>query len=176
VRYVFTGLVILASVLAAQQYRCDWSVVGVGGGEMSSSAYRCGATAGQTAAGSISASNYRALIGFWLPEGQVGIQEASQWPNGQGLVTRLYAPEPNPSRAAASIRYSLAAPAHASVSIHDLAGRQVRVLVNSQQKPGRYSVRWDGRDARGRSLANGIYFARFVAGDYSAAEKLVLQR
>jgi hypothetical protein len=48
--------------------------------------------------------------------------------------------------------------------------------VNSQQKPGRYSVTWNGRDHLGRSLANGVYFCRFSAGNYRATEKLVLQK
>jgi hypothetical protein len=137
VRYVFTGLLILASVLAAQQYRCDWSVNGIGGGDMTSSAYRCGATAGQTAAGFITASNYWALIGYWLPEGQVGIREAAQWSSGQALVTRLYAPQPNPFRGALTVRYSLAAEGPVALLVHDLTGRAVRTLACGVMRPGR---------------------------------------
>jgi len=44
--------ILCGSVCLAQNYRCDWSVVGIAGGVMSSSTYKCGATAGQTAAGS----------------------------------------------------------------------------------------------------------------------------
>ena len=73
----------------AQNYRCDWSVVGIGGGDMAGSAYKCGATAGQTAAGFMTASNYWALIGYWLPEGQVGIKEAAQWSSGLVRETKL---------------------------------------------------------------------------------------
>ena len=167
--------ILCGSICLAQNYRCDWSVVGIGGGEMSSGAYKCVATAGQTAAGFMTSPDYGALIGYWLPEGQEGVQEP-QGPSQSPLVTRLYAPQPNPSRAAASVRYSLGAEAYASLSIHDLAGRQIRVLVNSQQKPGRYNVTWNGRDQVGRSLANGVYFCRFSAGDYRATEKVVLQR
>src|SRR5512136_1912051 len=101
----FLSLLCLSAGFA--QYRCDWSVVGIGGGEMSSSAYKCGATAGQTAAGFITGSDFRALVGFWLPEGQVGIQEADEWSGGQVLKTRLYAPQPNPTRQQATIRYAL---------------------------------------------------------------------
>jgi hypothetical protein len=175
-RFFIAFILTFVSLATAQPYRCDWNVVGVGGGEMSSSAYKCGATAGQTAAGFITGSNYWALIGFWQQEGQVGIDEETKFSSGQVVETRLYAPAPNPSRAAAAIRYSLAVPAHVSLSIHDLAGRQVRALVNAQQEPGRYSVRWDGRDDRGQSLANGIYFSRLTSGDYTGTEKLVLQR
>jgi hypothetical protein len=174
VRAFFACCLVGASVSVAQNYRCDWSVVGSGGGEMNGN-YRCGSTVGQTAAGQITSSNYRALIGFWQPEGQTGVREA-QWSSGQVLKTRLYQPQPNPARTHVAICYSLRAAAHASLSIHDLTGRQIRVLVNSQQKPGRYSVTWNGRDHAGRSLANGVYFCRFSSGDYRATEKLVLQK
>jgi len=163
------------SICLAQTYKCDWSVVGIGGGDMAGSNYRCGSTVGQTAAGLITGSNYWALIGFWQPEGQTGVREQAYSPNAGPLVTRLYAPQPNPSRAAA-LRYALAVAGNVSLSVHDLTGRQVRVLVNSQQKPGRYSVKWNGCDHLGRSLANGVYFVRMTAGDYRATEKVVLQR
>jgi hypothetical protein len=167
--------ILCGSIGLAQNYKCDWSVNGIGGGDMAGSNYKCGSTVGQTAAGQLTGTSYWALIGFWQPEGQVGVREQAYSPN-QPFVTRLYAPKPNPSRAAAFLRYSLGASAHASLSIHDLTGRQIRVLVNSQQKPGTYSVTWNGRDQVGRSLANGVYFCRFTAGDYRATEKLVLER
>jgi hypothetical protein len=175
-KHIASGLLLVAVIAAAQPYRCDWSVVGVGGGEMSSSAYKCGATAGQTAAGLITGSNYWALIGYWLPEGEVGVREQAQWPNQGQLVTRLYAPRPNPFRTHLAIRYSLAADGPVSLAVHDITGRVVRQLCASRVKRGAYSVTWDGADVRGRSLANGIYFCRFTAGDYRATEKLVLQK
>jgi hypothetical protein len=167
---------LIVSAAAAQNYKCDWSVDGIGGGEMSSSAYKCGATAGQTAAGFITAPNYWALIGFWLPEGQIGVREQAQWPSGQALTTHLHSPLPTLFRAATTIRYSLAAQHRVSLQLHDLTGRVVRTLADGVQKPGRYTLRWNGRDNSGRLLANGIYFTRLTAGDYTGTEKLVLQR
>jgi hypothetical protein len=174
-RFTSVLCVLCTSFGFAQSYRCDWSVVGIGGGEMTGSNYKCGSTVGQTAAGQLTGTSYWALIGFWQPEGQVGVREQAYSPS-QPFVTRLHAPKPNPSRAAAFLRYSLGASAHASLSIHDLTGRQIRVLVNSQQKPGTYGVTWNGRDQVGRRLANGVYFCRFTAGDYRATEKVVLQK
>jgi hypothetical protein len=160
----------------AQNYKCDWSVNGIGGGEMSSSAHKCGATAGQTAAGFITGSNYWALIGFWLPEGQVGVREQAYSPNQGPLRTRLYMPQPNPFRTHLAIRYSLAAEGRVELRVHDLTGRVVRTLAAGVMRPGRYSSSWNGADDRGRELARGVYFCRFAAGDYRATEKLVLRR
>ena len=168
--------ILCGSICLAQNYRCDWSVVGIGGGDMAGSAYKCGATAGQTAAGPITGSNYWALIGFWQPEGQVGVREQAYSPSQGPLVTRLYVPQPNPFRTRLAIRYSLAAEGSVTLRVHDLTGRAVRTLANGVMRPGRYSLSWTGTDDRGRELARGVYFCRFSAGDYRSTEKLVLQR
>jgi hypothetical protein len=167
------GVVGGLSLSFGQSYRCDWSVVGMGGGEMSSSAYKCGATVGQTAAGQVTGTQYWALIGFWQTEGQVGVREQAYSPSQGPFVTRLYVPKPNPFRAALAIRYSLAAEGRVTLRVHDLTGRAVRTLADGVMRPGRYSARWNGTDDRGRVLANGIYFCRFVAGGNAATRKTV---
>jgi hypothetical protein len=164
------------SVIQAQNYRCDWSVNGIGGGEMASSAHKCGSTVGQTAAGQLTGTSYWALIGFWQTEGQVGVREQAYSPNQGPLVTHLYSPFPTPFVRGVAIRYSLAAEGRVTLRVHDLAGRVVRTLANGVMRPGRYSLSWNGADDRGRELARGVYFCRFTAGDYRATEKLVLQR
>ena len=176
IRRILCVLCVLCGAFAfAQNYRCDWSVVGIGGGDMAGSSYKCGATVGQTAAGAVTGPSYRALIGFWQPEGQTGVREA-QWSGGQVLKTRLDRPMPNPARTRVAIRYTLDAQRQTLLQMHDLTGRVVRTLCASSQKRGAYSVTWNGADDRGRSLAHGVYFVRLTAGDYRATEKLVLQK
>ena len=57
-----------------------------------------------------------------------------------------------------------------------MAGRQVSVIVDAEQEPSRYSVTWNGTDDAGRTLASGIYFIRYRAGDYTFTRKAVLLR
>jgi len=164
----------LLTVGLAQTYKCDWSVVGIGGGDMTGTAYKCGATASQTATGFLAGPQYWAMIGFWQTDTAMqGIHEQAQSPNQGPLVTRLYAPQPNPFRIDATIRYSLSAETWANVQVHDLTGRVVRTLADGVQKPGRYSLRWDGRDNGGRRLGYGVYFCRLVSGEYAATRKMV---
>jgi hypothetical protein len=172
---ITAALVMLVAVITAQNYKCDWSVVGIGGGDMTGTAYKCGATAGQTAAGFITGSNYWALIGFWQTDGQTGVREEAYSPSG-AFVTRLYSPFPTPAVRSVTIRYTLDAQRQTLLQVHDLTGRVVRTLCASSMKRGAYSVTWDGRDHLGRSLANGVYFCRLTAGDYRGTDKLVLQR
>jgi hypothetical protein len=154
---------LFGSICLAQNYRCDWSVNGIGGGDMAG-AYKCGSTVGQTAAGPINGTDYWALIGFWQPEGQVGVREQVYLPSAGPLVTQLYSPFPTPFVRSVAVRYSLAT-----------EGR-VELLADGVLRPGRYSVNWRGTDDRGRDLARGVYFCRLKAGDYVGAEKLVLRR
>jgi len=179
-RAITIGLLCLGvlggSVLSAQSYRCDWGVVGIAGGEMSSTAYRCGATAGQTAVGQLTGAAYYALIGFWQGDYQTGIRDEELQPVTGPLLTRLERVAPNPFRTQLAIRYSLASEGLVMLRVHDLTGRVVRTLVNSQQKPGRYSLTWNGRDDRGRLLGNGVYFCKLATGDNGSTEKLVLAR
>ncbi len=169
-------IAVFAALTPGQTYRCDWNVNGVAGGEMGSTGYKCGATAGQTAVGTMASSAHQAFIGFWQIEEQVGVQEEAKWSSGPVLQTRLYRPVPNPARTLVAIRYTLDAERQTLLQVHDLAGRVVRTLCAAGMKRGAYSITWNGTDARGRPLANGVYFLKFSAGDYRATEKLVLQR
>jgi len=58
----------------------------------------------------------------------------------------------------------------------DRIGRQVRSWAAKRRPPAVSLVTWDGRDVRGKLLANGVYFLKLTAGDYRQTEKLVMQR
>jgi hypothetical protein len=158
------------SVLFAQNYQCNWSVVDQGGGLMTSTSYRATPSVGQTAIGLISSTGYQAYIGFWqIDTATSGIHEESRGQAEAPLVTMLYAPFPNPLSSSCVLRYSLSAGTHVSLQLFDLTGRSVEVLVNSTQQPGRYSL------ALNRPLARGVYFLALRTADYQATRKLILQ-
>jgi len=72
----------------------------------------------------------------------------------------LAPPAPNPSRADVRLTLELPSPSGVDAGIYDLAGRLVRPLESGPLSAGRHSLRWDGRDASGRSVPAGVYFAR----------------
>ncbi len=89
--------------------------------------------------------------------------------------TRLLGPYPNPFNPATELTFHLAEPGAVSLAIYDLTGRRVAVLAAGLlHEAGPHTVTWAGRDDVGRSLASGLYFARFTAGGYRAESKLVL--
>ncbi len=73
--------------------------------------------------------------------------------------TRL-AVEPNPFRDATTVRFALGAAGAYRLTVHDVAGRRVREIESGEATAGPREATWDGRDARGRPLAAGVYFVR----------------
>lgn len=89
---------------------------------------------------------------------------------------RLTRAEPNPFTTSVEIRYALPRPGPVRLTVFDLAGRPARLLWNGRRDAGEHRVSWDGRDARGRGLPSGVYFARLEAGDESAVWRICLTR
>ena len=55
------------------------------------------------------------------------------------------------------------------LSVYDMLGREVAVLVNEPKTPGRYAVTWDAR-----SMASGVYLYRLVAGTFVQSFRMML--
>jgi len=87
---------------------------------------------------------------------------------------RLQANYPNPFNPGTTIPYRIAEEAHVSLRIWNTSGQLTRELVASTQSAGHYTATWDGRDNAGHAVANGVYFAKLIAGDYQATQKMVL--
>ncbi len=96
-----------------------------------------------------------------------------------GVDARLQwtAVAPNPSRGDdAVVRLALTAPAASGaleVSLHDVAGRLVRRFGVDGRESGMHTLVWDGRDAAGRIVPPGVYFARARSGGAVAVRKFI---
>ncbi|MBI5169861.1 MAG: T9SS type A sorting domain-containing protein [Candidatus Eisenbacteria bacterium] len=85
----------------------------------------------------------------------------------------LEPPAPNPSRDAASLRFTLPHAARVSLAVHDAQGRVVRVIASGSRVAGTHALAWDGRDAAGRDAAPGLYFIRLTCDGRSATRRLL---
>ena len=83
---------------------------------------------------------------------------------------------PNPFNPSTTIRFALPEESEVSLRIYNLQGQLVREVVNSQFESGRHSIVWDGKDARGRQVASGVYVYRLKAGSFIARKKLLLMK
>lgn len=83
---------------------------------------------------------------------------------------------PNPTRGVTRIDYELPRSGTASLAIFDLSGRKIRTLVSGAVRAGAGSVRWDGRNESGKSMASGTYYVKLVMDGQASSRKLVLVR
>ena len=95
--------------------------------------------------------------------------------------TVLLANYPNPFNPETWIPYQLAKPADVTLTIYAVNGKVVRQLSLGHQLTGAYQSKgraayWDGRNALGESVASGLYFYTFTAGDFSATRKMLIRK
>jgi hypothetical protein len=94
-----------------------------------------------------------------------------------GIVPKdfvLYQNYPNPFNLETKIQYHLSNPSRVELTIYNLIGQKVKVLVNEFQTPGMKSVTWDGLSATGETLASGIYFYKLKTDHYVDSKKMLL--
>jgi len=88
----------------------------------------------------------------------------------------LFKNYPNPFNTQTIITYHLPREQHVSLKVYDVTGRLVTTLVNTDQKPNTYSVRWDGTDEAGRQMASGIYLCQMETKEFRQSIKIILLR
>ncbi len=72
---------------------------------------------------------------------------------------------PNPFNPATEIRFVLPNATTVQLDVFAVDGRHVRSLVSDDRAAGSHTVRWDGHDDAGRSLASGTYRVLLRADD-----------
>lgn len=94
---------------------------------------------------------------------------------GTRFVEALGDAFPNPFNPHTTIYFDLRSERPVSLSVFDLSGRLVDVLLDHDvASQGRNEVVWRGRDMAGRVVSAGVYFYRLEAGSFSATKRMVL--
>jgi len=92
---------------------------------------------------------------------------------GGGLTI---AAEPNPARGAMTFALGAEADGPQRLTIHDLAGRLVRVVDQGWRGAENRRVQWDGRDQSGAAVPSGIYLATFASGERTVRLRVAMVR
>jgi hypothetical protein len=88
----------------------------------------------------------------------------------------LHAPRPNPARAGVTLQLDVpeSSAGWAEVTLYDVAGRRVTILLAREVAAGRQVLSWDLMDSAGRHVGSGIYFARLVARGKAVTQRVVV--
>jgi len=81
---------------------------------------------------------------------------------------------PNPFNSMCNIEYALPFNCHATLTVYNILGQEVKTLVDEAQRRGSNKASWDGKDSQGKTVASGIYLYRLQAGNLSQTRKMLL--
>ena len=95
-------------------------------------------------------------------------------PNALPLYYRLDQNRPNPFNPTTSIQYSLPVSGQVELTVYNILGNPVRILVDGVQPAGTYSANWDGRSKSNEVMPSGVYFYRLKIGSFEETKKMLL--
>lgn len=82
---------------------------------------------------------------------------------------------PNPFNITTTINYSTTQAGNIKLTIYDILGREIKVLVDEFQTAGPQSAKWDGTDKKGKRVPSGTYFYQISGEDgNTSAKKMIL--
>lgn len=106
-----------------------------------------------------------------------GVEEHSSVPGDRYILYQNY---PNPFNPVTTIGFRVPGSNSRNpelrtcalkLSVHDLLGREVAVLVSDMRDAGTYTAKWDASDR-----SSGLYFCRLSTGEFSETRTMVLAR
>jgi hypothetical protein len=157
------------------------AVIDAGWGSLSGGSSRMLGLMGQSFPGSARGGSAMVQSGLLseleLIQPTTGVEPASLQAPGAFELLQNY---PNPFNPTTTIRFSVGsasgqgqadgrAQSPVRLSVYDLLGRRVAVLVDESRQPGIYSTTWNAT-----GMATGIYFCRMEAGQFVATMRMLL--
>lgn len=76
---------------------------------------------------------------------------------------------PNPFNPSTTIQYDIPKTSFVKISVYDILGKEIKLLVNEEKNPGHYEIIFNAKE-----LAGGIYYYSIKAGEFSQSKKMIL--
>lgn len=86
----------------------------------------------------------------------------------------LYQNYPNPFNPETNISFDLPEAATVRLTIFNILGEKVNVLIDKNMPAGTHTVSWNGRTDENRMAGSGIYFYRLETGSHQQTKKMML--
>ena len=88
----------------------------------------------------------------------------------------LYQNYPNPFNPETTIYYQLAENCHVKISVYNLKGQLINIVVDEHKNAGVHFITWRAKDTSGNELPSGVYLFRIKAKDFEQVKKMALIR
>ena len=97
--------------------------------------------------------------------GVTGISGNTEAPGNYALSQNY----PNPFNPVTNIRFDILKSSYVSLSVMDITGKVVEILINQNLSPGTYNYDWDAE-----KYSSGVYFYKLETDGFSETKKMVL--
>ena len=87
---------------------------------------------------------------------------------------KLHQAYPNPFNPITSIRYELSRSSDVKLTIYDILGEEISILVNHKQFPGSKLVQWDATNQKGQGVSAGVYLYSIEIDNFRDTKKVIL--
>ena len=81
---------------------------------------------------------------------------------------------PNPFNPVTTIRYQLPTTSDVRMTVYDILGKEVNVILHEQKNAGTYVLQWNGTNRFGQAVASGTYFVIMEALNFNQIQKVLL--
>ena len=81
---------------------------------------------------------------------------------------------PNPFNPNTNIVYKLPEDSNVRITVYDILGTEIAILVNGTQNSGSNIVQWNATNDQGQPVPAGLYFYRIEAGTFKQTKKMIL--
>lgn len=78
---------------------------------------------------------------------------------------------PNPFNPSTTISYDIPENGHLKMSVYDIMGREVAILVNEYKRVGRYEVEWNAS-----AFPSGVYMYRLQTSNFTDTKRLLFMK
>jgi hypothetical protein len=109
------------------------------------------------------------------PVGRITVLRSDQVAEVRSLPDRFELSQnyPNPFNPETVIPFSVPESGVLRLSIFNVLGQEVALLVDGSVQAGFHRIVWDGKDGFGRSIASGLYFVRMHSDGFSSVRKMM---
>lgn len=83
---------------------------------------------------------------------------------------------PNPFNPSTTISFFVQLPGTVKLSIYNLKGQLVKVLVNESKTSGQHQIVWHGDDRNGKIVSSGIYYCKVETRGSTYSHKMLLMK
>ncbi|MDP8211473.1 MAG: C25 family cysteine peptidase [Candidatus Stygibacter australis] len=97
------------------------------------------------------------------------VTASDEQPDNIITVTALQNIYPNPFNPVTTISFSLKEEEQINISVYNIKGQKVAVLLDEMRQPGKHSIQWDADE-----YSSGVYFLQMKTANYQKISKLLL--